>query len=149
MSIVTGYTSSIKQVCKGVPQGSILGPTLFSIYIDDIINASSKVNFTIYADDTTLLLEDVNIIALHESATNELKYVECWIRSIKLKLNVNKTNYVFFQNRSIKHIFPTSLLNNEHLTQVNSTKFLGIKIDENLNWKVHTNYVCVKLSKIT
>lgn len=88
--------SPIKQIDQGVPQGSILGPILFLVYINDVINASSKIDFTIYADDTTLVMKDKNIDKLHEIVTNELSNIDLWIKSNNLKLNVNKTNYIFF-----------------------------------------------------
>ena len=141
--------SQIQHISQGVPQGSILGPILFLVYINDIINASTKIDFTIYADDTTLLMKDTNILTLHEIVTTELNNIDLWIKSNNLKLNVNKTSYIFFQNRSINHVFPNLLLNNEQLTHVHSTKFLGVRIDENLNWKIHINEICLKLSKLT
>lgn len=141
--------SPVKLIDRGVPQGSILGPILFLIYVNDMINASSKIDFTFYADDTTLVMKDINIDNLHETVTNELSNIDLWIKSNNLKLNINKTNYIFFQNRSRNHIFPNVFLNGEQLTQVHSTKFLGVKIDQNLNWKIHINEICLKLSKLT
>ena len=140
--------SSFRFICKGVPQGSILAPILFFVYINDIVNTSTKFEFIMYADDTTLLIRDKDINSLHVNLTSDLNKIKLWIQSNKLKLNVSKTNYILFQNRYIKKVIPPLLLDGEVLTQVNVTKFLCVKID-NLDWKYHIDDVCLKLSKIT
>lgn len=140
--------SEFKLISKGVPQGSILGPILFLIYINDITRASSKFQFVIYADDTNLLLADKNINSLYTNLNNELKCIARWVKCNKLKLNVSKTNYMLFQNRSIKNDMPPLSLENEIIKRVQYTKFLGVYIDENLNWSHHINSVCLKLSKM-
>ena len=71
--------SLLKSIYKGVPQGSILGPILFLVYINDIVNASTKLKFVIYADDTTLLLKDKNVDSLHTSIIFELNKVNLWL----------------------------------------------------------------------
>lgn len=101
-----------------------------------------------YADDTNLLLADTNVNTLHSKAESELKLVNQWINDNKLKLNISKTNYIFFQNRSLKRNFPTLHLDGDSLTQVTHAKFLGILIDENLNWKIHIDELCKKISKM-
>ena len=141
--------SPFKSICKGVPQGSVLGPTLFLIYINDIVNASTKFHFLIYADDTTLVLKDKNINSLHLNLNSELEKIRLWIHSNKLKLNVSKTNCILFQNRSLNNFSPPVFLNNELIQQFKYTKSLGVVIDENLYWKHHIDQTCLKLSKIT
>lgn len=97
--------SSVKLTDKGVPQGSLLGPIFFFlVYINDIVNSSSILDYTVHADDPTLL-KGKHINTLH----------------------------VFFQNRFLKQLFPTVYLTDESITQVNSTKVVGVKVDENLN----------------
>lgn len=135
-------------ISRGVPQGSVIGPILFLIYINDICNASSKFKFTIYADDTSLLIADKDINSLHSNINLELNLVHQWIKSNNLKLNVSKTNYILFQNRSLNNVMPHIQLQGETLTQMNCTKFLGVLIDEHLNWKFHIDEVCLKVSKI-
>ena len=71
--------SPFKSIYKGVPQGSVLGPTLFLIYINDIVNASSNLQFIVYADDTTVVLKDKNINSLHVNLISELENISSWI----------------------------------------------------------------------
>ena len=80
---------------------------------------------------------------------SEINNVRLWIKSNKLKLNISKTNYIIFHNRSVNNsILPISL-DGEPIKQISHTKFLGVTIDENLNWKYHIDNTCLKLSKIT
>lgn len=141
-------TSQFNSIFRGVPQGSVVGPILFLIYVNDIINASSKFKYTIYADDTNLLLTDKDITSLHSSIHTELKLINQWIKCNKLKLNVSKTNYILFQNRSIKNILPPLQLEGTTLNQVHHAKFLGVRIDENLNWKLHIDDISLRVSKV-
>ena len=141
-------SSSSKPINKDVPQGSILGPILFLIYINDIVHSSSKFRFTVYADDTNLLLADSNINSLHQNLQLELFLINSWLESNNLNLNIAKTNYILFQNRSIKHCIPPVSLKGELIKRVTHTKFLGVHIDENVNWCYHINEVCTKISRI-
>ncbi len=97
--------SSFQPINKGVPQGPILGPVLFFIYINDFVNASSKFQYTMYADDTNLLLDDEDINNWNFNVNKESESINNWLKSNNLRINITKTNYIIFQNNSIKHVF--------------------------------------------
>ncbi len=90
-----GTSSTLQNICCGVPQGSILGPILFIIYMNDISNCS---NLPIYcfADDTTVSSSSPNIEALYDTMNNDLDAIIKWFNTNKLKLNEKKTKYMIF-----------------------------------------------------
>ena len=88
----------MKNIENGVPQGSILGPLVFLIYINDIPNASTIFNFLMYADDTTLYccLEDINHVNIQAILNQELDQIHNWLIANELKLNTNKSKHMAF-----------------------------------------------------
>ena len=138
--------STLLSVTCGVPQGSILGPKLFIVYINDICNASSILKFILFADDTNVFYSGVDIQTLCECISRELNKLHIWLSVNKLSLNVDKTNYILFGNR--KYIDNVCIsMNNSIITRVRATKFLGVIIDEKLTWKDHISLVRSKLAK--
>ena len=139
--------SNLKTIIKGVPQGSILGPILFLVYINDICNASDKFSYVLFADDTNLLLTDNHLYNLHVKLNHELHNIFKWVTANKLAVNIKKTNYILFQSRSVVNNLESIFYGGCKLNRVTNTKFLGVIIDENLNWKRHIQSVCLNLSK--
>ena len=139
----------------GVPQGSVLGPLLFLIYINDIPNSSSKLSFCLFADDTNMLFADNNLRSLEATVNNELKNVCDWLTANKLTLNTKKSYFVIFRPRQKKLEYEVNLTvignNTDTLTSLECkeyVKYLGVLIDSHLSWKFHIDYVAFKLSKI-
>ena len=139
----------------GVPQGSILGPLLFLLYINCLPNATSF--FTLlFADDTTFQLSNSNIHELYKLANTELKKASEWFICNKLTLNVAKTKYITFCPKNCKvNLNDFTLHIGEKLIDrigedlpVKSFKFVGLNIDENLSWKHHINKIKSKLAYI-
>ena len=93
----------------GVPQGSVLSPLLFLIYINDIPNSSSKLSFYLFADDTNMLFSDNNLQSLEATVNNELKNVCDWLTANKLTLNTKKSNFVIFRPRQKKLVYEVNL----------------------------------------
>ena len=147
--VIDGSQSGMLSLSTGVPQGSILGPLLFLIYMNDIPNSSDNFTFILYADDTTLY----SCIQLPSSTLNhindELDKVYAWLAINKLSLNMNKTKYMIFHaiNKSIEGIIPNLVINGIQIHRVNSFNFLGLNLHENMSWKTHTEFVANKLAK--
>ena len=134
------YQSELIDISVGVLQGSILGPLLFSICINDIITVSDKLHFIMYADDTTIYfnLEDFDPICIEANITNELEKVNIWLKLINLSLNTQKTKLMGF-HRKQKNVREINLsIDYNRIEQVPVFNFLGIIFDENLSLKNHT-----------
>ena len=142
-SVVSDY----KTVSCGVPQGSILGPLLFIIFINDIINCSNILHFILFADDTNLLYSCNNIDTLVSTINSELSKLASWFRSNKLSLNVKKTNYMMFGNKIIPEIMQPIHIDNILIDRVTSTKFLGVIVDDKISWKDHIALLSLKISR--
>ena len=144
---IDGCSSELLDVICGVPQGSILGPTLFIIYINDICNVSNLVTFILFADDTNVFCAGDNKLELECMLNRELAKLCKWFAVNKLSLNLSKTSYMLFRNRPPDVDFNV-FIEHERINRVHVTKFLGIYIDDKLNWKYHINTVRSKLSKV-
>ena len=141
-----GMPSNYNRILTGVPQGSILGPLLFIIYSNDIAQSSKHFNFIIYADDTTLC----STLKVNTDATQlnmELNNVSRWLNLNKLSLNVKKTKAMALHMPQKKIIHPNIQINGSNIEFVDNFVFLGITINNKLNWNSHINKLTNKISK--
>ena len=143
--------SSERAINVGVPQGSILGPLLFIIYINDMARVFKNCKYHFFADDTVLYLDEADPIKLVNKINADIESVRIWLEKNKLKLNVTKTKSMLIANqKTVNHFKNSSLafkVQNSNLDLVSEIKYLGVIIDPNLNFKKHIDYVCKKISK--
>ena len=155
-----GTQSSMLPLNTGVPQGSILGPLLFIIYMNDINTASNKFMAILYADDSNLVSSlcsfDVSLNSkdfdkniLSNNITQELDKIHEWLEINKLSLNVKKTKFMIFHHhqRKISNYIPDLKINGQSIERVKEFNFLGIIIDENLTWGAHIQKTANKISR--
>ena len=129
--------SDLLNVLCGVPQGSILGPKLFILYINDICNISKILKFFLFVDDTNIFCSGHDAMQLSRDFSNELDKLSVWFAVNKLILNVSKTNFMVFGNSKQRNTILQVSIKNSKIKRVYVTKFLGILIDDRLNWKEH------------
>lgn len=141
--------SSCQSITTGVPQGSILGPLLFLLYINDLYIASDKFLFTLYADDTNILYSNSSLSSLIDNVNCEMPKVLNWFNCNSLHLNSKKSIAMIFHPR--QRIVDTTnkgiLISDNYIPFSNTTKFLGVIIDKHLTWESHIAIVSSKVSK--
>ena len=134
---LNGVDSEMKGITCGVPQGSVLGPLLFLIYINDLPNISKKLKFYLFADDTNIYLESHDLQSLEKTMNKELEKLFEWLCINRLSLNISKTNFIIFCPANKRKTPVTILINKEAIDEVTHVKYLGILIDSQLTFKHH------------
>ena len=123
---INGFASSTSSIASGVPQGSVLGPLLFLLYINDLHAAIKHRKVLHFADDTNLLIINKSLKRLNKLLNSDLKNLTNWLNANKNSLNVSKTELIIFKPK---------------------IKPLDFKIDSKLNWKSHVNATATKLNR--
>ena len=143
--------SSCLDITVGVPQGSILGPLLFLLYINDLPSALEKLRPIMFADDTNLVMTGKNLDRLRLDVQSDLNELADYFRANKLKLNIDKTKLICFRKKGTeiekKHF--EICLDGKHLDMVDSARFLGMTIDCHLMWEKQCQEVANKASRTT
>ena len=146
-SILTQHKSDLKLVTRGVPQGSILGPLLFNVYINDLpLSSNDDLDYILYADDTNILLSANNPTLIENKLDSALASTINWLNTNKLSLNTTKTNIMQIQIKSkSKDTRPTTINSIYNLSAVVETKFLGLHISSDLTWNNHIQHTINKI----
>ena len=141
--------SDVGYIKHGVPQGSVLGPLLFLLYINDITESSEILQFFLFADDTTIFYSDKTTPETESLLNLELSKVADWLAANKLSLNVGKSNFLHFHHGNCKKEPLNIKIDGTPVEEKNTTKYLGVILDNKLNWKAQIQVIKTKLSKAT
>ena len=144
-TLVHSYISEDAKIDMGVPQGSILGPLLFIIYMNDLPSISNEAKFYLFADDTAIAVKGQTLSELQNKLDSVLSIVTKWFNANRLSLNVSKTYYQIFSARLINGL--DVKINNTKINRKESVKYLGVTIDENLKWQSHINNISSVISR--
>ena len=147
---VNGALSSASKLTCGVPQGSILGPLLFLIYINDLPNCLNISCAKMFADDTNITVPGCTFAELEQATNSELINLYSWLKANKLSLNIAKTEFMVIGSRQKFLAENCSELNiqldNQPISRVEHAKSLGLIIDDRLSWSNHISELCRKIS---
>ena len=138
--------SGLQKITMGVPQGSILGPLLFLLYINDFPKISTKFESFLYADDTALFFKADSTNELQKMLDEELPKVHKWLQTNKLTLNIDKTVYqIYNKSKTEEHVQVN--LAGSLIQQTNVVKYLGIMVEENMKWEAHVMHISRIISR--
>ena len=134
---VNGHVSDSLSITCDVPQGSVLRPLLFLIYVNDLSSISKILEFYLFADDTSIYFESDNLLTLQKIVNRELRKVKKWLETNRLALNISKTNYVIFcSSTTVINEFIRIKVGSKTINQVNYVKYLSVLVDSSLlTWK--------------
>ena len=147
--VVNGSLSKVCSLGCGVPQGTILGPLLFLIYINDLPNCLSFCQPRMYADDTHITYASADLHSMQSSLNRDLSNIHKWLLCNKLTLNSTKTEFMLIGSRQKLSTLSESLelsIDNIPIKQVSTTKSLGILIDNNMAWHSHIDKLSKKIA---
>lgn len=147
---LNGMISSQRNVIRGVPQGSILGPLLFSLYINDLPLSINKCVCDLFADDTSIQYASYNVSEINHYLNASMKYLARWCNENDMVVHPDKTEAMLICSRQKRQRLKETELqiqyNHNKLKQVTEHKLLGVIIDQNLSWQVHVNSLVKQLS---
>ena len=139
------FVSSERIIQCSVPQGSILGPLLFLLYINDLPECLNITKPRLFADDTNLTASGDSLTDVENAVNSDLENLRNWLMANKLSLNVAKTEFMSIGSRQmIKDFHPKIFIQNKQIKQVDKCKTIGIIVDQHLSWKNNTKNVWKK-----
>ena len=145
---VSDIKSEIKNVTCGIPQGSVLGPLLFLLYINDMPSITT-LHSRLFADDTVLFTSARKIQELQFILNQQMPIVNDWFSANKLTINSQKTYYMIIDKKNSNNKDLKIVINKSRINKTNNIKYLGVYIDDKLSWNAHIEDICKRLSKIS
>jgi uncharacterized protein YktA (UPF0223 family) len=158
---INGHTSDVLELKYGTPQGGVLGPIIFLIYVNDLLNINLHSRIFAYADDTAIVCSSYSRESLKMHVNSDLEKISRWLVNNRLVINCAKSKCILFFDHGISRdvlresfnfvchrhqcIYKCECSNIEIVTNV---KYLGVLVDEHLKWEPHISYLCAKLRKI-
>ena len=137
--------SKINTISMGVPQGSILGPALFLMYINDM-SQCSELDFIHFADDTTVVASDDTESGLFVKVNRGLSHIDKWLSVNRLSLNIKKTKYMIITNKALLNRSKLKI-RNKKIKKIDCIKFLGVMMDDKLNFDRHALHICGRVAR--
>ena len=144
---INAQISQFKNIDIGVPQGSVLGPLLFLLYVNELPSISNLFSTCLFADDTTMIFESSSPTELVSSCNSGLQHFYGWCCANRLSVNIDKTNVMLFSNIHLASDLSNISLNNTQIQYASSVRFLGVEIDNKLKFNNHINSISNKISK--
>ena len=145
---VNNCESTIRTTNIGLPQGSVSAPWLFSLYINDMHNISDKLKFSHFADDTVVYMTGNNLKSLCRDLCNELIKVDDWLKTNRLSLNIDKTYFMVLTHNTYDINNCIIKIRDKSINYVTETKFLGVILDNKLNYNSHVTKLTKQLSRV-
>ena len=142
--------SQTRAISHGVPQGSVLGPLFFLLFINDLPICCPDGKVRLFADDTTIFFHSNNINNITSTGKNIMIQLTSWFKANKLTLNSDKSSFTIFKSnrKSIPNLPDTIDFYDQKIKRASHIKFLGVILDENLTWNHHINELCSKLKRL-
>ena len=145
--VVNGRCGEWGKITAGVPQGSVLGPLLFIVYINDISQAVSHCNIRLFADDTCLFINVDNRVTTAIKIDEDLQSINQWSKQWIISFSPAKTKSLIISNKRDIHLHPPVHLDNIIVEEVKSHTYLGLQFSHDLKWKKHIDSVAIKARK--
>ncbi len=145
--IINGQASEWSTISSGVPQGSVLGPLLFLLFINDITHVVRHSKIRLFADDTCLFIEVDNRTSAADHIDTDLSHINNWAAQWLVTFSPTKTKSLIISTKSDLHLHPKVKLNGQEIEEVSSHTYLGLKFARSLRWGNHINDLSISARK--